>query len=161
WSPGTATPSLMSVHFDAGTFFDKLIEVFGNVLEQQGAPFDAKEVCNAIGLASVRSVDGTIAVDNEHLAVDADVALTANTRGLHAARKTEEYAGTKVHRLRVGVEIEYAVTDDLLLLGFGNSAGAQKSLRAVLDERAARAAGKPAAEPTAGVKERLTRLPDG
>src|SRR5262249_51709083 len=38
--------------------------------------------------------------------------------------------------------------------------GAQKSLRAVLDERAARAAGKPAAEPTAGVKERLTRLPD-
>src|SRR5262249_27646385 len=48
WSPGTATPSLMSVHFDAGTFFDKLIEVFGNVLEQQGAPFDAKEVFNAI-----------------------------------------------------------------------------------------------------------------
>jgi len=85
WSPGTATPSLMSVHFDAGTFFDKLIEVMSNVMEQQGAPFDAKEVFTAIGFASVRSLDGAIAVDNEHVAVDADVALTAGKRGLLGA----------------------------------------------------------------------------
>src|SRR5262245_19532336 len=85
WSPGTATPSLMSVHFDAGTFFDKLIEVMGNVMEQQGAPFDAKEVFTALGFASLRSLDGVIAVDNEHLAVDADLSLTAGKRGLLGA----------------------------------------------------------------------------
>jgi hypothetical protein len=79
-------------------------------------------------------------------------------RGLHAARKTEDYQGTQVHRLRVGgiVELEYAITDDLLLLGLGSSESSRKSLRGVLDARA----NPPAApEYPAPVKERLALLP--
>ncbi len=57
------------------------------------------------------------------------------SRGLHASRKTEEYQGLKVHRMRLAglVEIEYAVTDDLLLVGVGTSEDSQKALRSILD----------------------------
>jgi hypothetical protein len=60
-------------------------------------------------------------------------------RGLHAARKSEEYQGTKVHALRLAgaVELEYAVTDDLLLLVPGAGEASRQYLRGVLDARAA------------------------
>jgi hypothetical protein len=60
------------------------------------------------------------------------------SRGLHAARKSEDYAETKVHRLTLGamLELEYVVTDDLLLLAVGKDEDARRNLRAVLDARA-------------------------
>jgi hypothetical protein len=56
-------------------------------------------------------------------------------RGLHASRKSEEYQGAKVHRMKLAgvVEIEYAVTDDLLLLGIGSGEASGQALRSVLD----------------------------
>jgi hypothetical protein len=60
------------------------------------------------------------------------------SRGMHAGRKTQEYAGQQVHRLRIAglVEVEYVITDDLFLLGVGSSEGTQRALRDVLDTRA-------------------------
>lgn len=57
--------------------------------------------------------------------------------GLHAARKTEDYRDTKIHELRLGgaLAIEYAVTDDLLLLVPGSRGNGNDYLRAVLDAR--------------------------
>jgi len=64
-------------------------------------------------------------------------------RGLHASRKSEDYQGTKVYRLRPAgvIELEYAVVDDLLLLAIGGDEASRRNLRAVLDARAAAAAG--------------------
>lgn len=58
--------------------------------------------------------------------------------GMHAGRKTEDYQGNKVHRLALGglIELEYAVTDDLLLLAIGKGESARQSLRTILDTRA-------------------------
>lgn len=55
--------------------------------------------------------------------------------GLHAARKTEDYAGQRVHTLRLAgaLSIEYAITDDLLLLVIGDRGEGVGHLRAVLD----------------------------
>ncbi|HZN38129.1 MAG TPA: hypothetical protein VFD82_04955 [Planctomycetota bacterium] len=60
------------------------------------------------------------------------------SRGMHAARKTEDYADTRVHRLTLGaaIELEYVVTDDLLLFAVGKDEAARRNLRAVLDARA-------------------------
>ncbi len=59
------------------------------------------------------------------------------SRGMHAARKTEEYADQKIHRLRVAglLEVEYAVTDDALLLVIGKNEGSSRNLRAILDAK--------------------------
>lgn len=78
-------------------------------------------------------------------------------RGLHAARKTEEYQGTKVHRLKLaGVfEIEYAVTDDLWAIGLGGGEHSTKAMRSLLDAHAKPAA---AGEAPAHVKSRLQAL---
>ncbi|MCB9879028.1 MAG: hypothetical protein H6835_15645 [Planctomycetes bacterium] len=67
------------------------------------------------------------------------------SRGMHAGRKTEEYGDQKVHSLKLGglIELEYVVTDDLLLLGVGKSEGTSRALRSVLDARAAGEAGLP------------------
>jgi hypothetical protein len=79
-------------------------------------------------------------------------------RGLHAARKTEDYQQVQVHRLRLAgvVEIEYAITDDLLLLAIGSGEQSRQSLRSVLDARANPPATTELAAP---VKERLALLP--
>lgn len=68
-------------------------------------------------------------------------------RGLHAARKTEEYQGAKIHRMTLAavLPLEYAVTDDLLLLALGDGEGVRASLRGVLDAKAAGGAELPAA----------------
>lgn len=80
------------------------------------------------------------------------------SRGLHAGRKTEEYQGTKVHRLKVAgvLDLEYAVTDDLLLLALGSHESAHRDLRAVLDLRASGAT-----EPGEAIQKRLADLPEG
>ncbi|MCR9247966.1 MAG: hypothetical protein NXI31_23290 [bacterium] len=69
------------------------------------------------------------------------------SRGLHAARKTEEYESIKVYRLRLAgaFEIEYAITDDLLLLALGGDESSRAQLRSVLDTRANPSAGLPKA----------------
>lgn len=60
-------------------------------------------------------------------------------RGLHAGRKTEEYANEKLHRLVVAavLELEYCVLDDLLLVAIGKGDHAREQLRLVIDQRAA------------------------
>ncbi len=82
------------------------------------------------------------------------------SRGLHAARKTEEYAGTKIHQLKPAglVELEYAVAGDLLLLVVGKREGARRNLRAVLDAQANTTA---AAELPASVQKHVQALPAG
>lgn len=80
-------------------------------------------------------------------------------RGLHASRKTEEYAGTKVYRLRIAAvfEIEYAVTDDLLLVAPGKGESGRRNLRAVLDARQQGATG----ERPAVLEAQLKSMPAG
>ena len=80
-------------------------------------------------------------------------------RGLHAARKTEEYQGAKVHRMTVAgfVEIEYAVPDDMLLLAIGRNESGRAALRGVLDAKASGAA----TELPAAIKAHLDAAPAG
>lgn len=79
-------------------------------------------------------------------------------RGLHAARKTEDYQGQKIHKLKLGgvFDIEYAITDDLLAISLGSSEASQKNLRGVLDQKRAGAAAA-----TEGVQKLLAGLPEG
>lgn len=82
--------------------------------------------------------------------------------GLQAAQKSEDYQGTKIHRLRLGVvELEYAITDDVMLLGLGSDETSRKNLRGVIDEQAARRGGTAAAEMPSPIKDRLAALPGG
>lgn len=78
--------------------------------------------------------------------------------GMHAARKSEEYQGATLHRLAVGgvIEVEYAVTDSMLLLGIGDDDNTKQSLRSVLDT--AKSGG---GELPAGVKAQVDNLPAG
>ncbi len=80
------------------------------------------------------------------------------SRGLHAGRKSEDYLDSKIHRLRLAavVELEYVVTDDLLLLVIGNDESSRRNLRAVLDARARKDATLPAA-----VQTHLAAMPAG
>lgn len=103
---------------------------------------------------------GVQLLDGKKFATSIAAILRAN--GLHAAQKTEDYQGHKVNRLHLGpFEIEYAITDDLLLLALGSDEASRKSLRGILDEAAARRDGKPTAELPAAVKERLAAMPAG
>lgn len=85
------------------------------------------------------------------------------SRGLHASRKTEDYQGEKIHRMRlVGlVDLEYCIADDVALLTLDKGEGGKQSLRAILDERAARRGGKPRREIPEQIRSRLERLPAG
>lgn len=80
-------------------------------------------------------------------------------RGLHAARKTEEYQGAKIHRMTLlaTIPLEYAVTDDLLLLAIGDGERSRASLRGVLD---AKASGTPTELP-AEAKAHMEAAPAG
>lgn len=79
-------------------------------------------------------------------------------RGMHAARKTEEYQGTKVHKIKFAgaVDVEYAITDDVVLLGIGKDEATRRSLRSALDARASTEGGIPTA-----AKAHLAALADG
>jgi hypothetical protein len=81
------------------------------------------------------------------------------SRGLHAGRKTEEYDGTKVHRLALaGVfEIEYAATDDLLLVGLGKDDSSKRALRSMLDAKKSPGDG----DVPAGLKDAVAAMPGG
>lgn len=80
-------------------------------------------------------------------------------RGMHAARKSEDYQGEKIHLLRVAglFELEYAVTADMLVVALGRGEGSRAQLRGVLD--AARQS-TPNELPKA-VTEHLAVLPPG
>jgi hypothetical protein len=69
-------------------------------------------------------------------------------RGLHAARKSEEYGTTRIHRLTLlgSFPIEYAFAGDLLVVGLGHGEGTRRNLRSVLDA-AAREAKEPSPTP--------------
>ncbi len=86
-----------------------------------GAMFNA---CYVLGLR-----------DGKAFAASLETLLRA--RGLHAARKSEDYQGTKIHLLRLAglIEVEYAVTDDLLLIAAGSDETPRQHLRGVLDAR--------------------------
>lgn len=79
-------------------------------------------------------------------------------RGLHASRKTEEYQGTKVHKIKLAgiLDLEYAITDDVMLLGLGSGEATHRSLRAILDARASTEPGLPTA-----AKDHVAALPEG
>lgn len=78
--------------------------------------------------------------------------------GMQAARKTEEYQGHKVYKLNVGgmLQVEYAVTDDMLLLSLRNDESGQRTLRSVLDASKSAEGGMPAR-----IKSLVAGLPEG
>lgn len=59
------------------------------------------------------------------------------SRGMHVGRKTEDYANVKVNRMKLAglVDLEYVISDDLLLLAFGDNEGTHRVLRDVIDTR--------------------------
>ena len=81
------------------------------------------------------------------------------SQGLHAARKSDDYRGTTVHRLGLAAmfELHYAITDRLALFALDEAGSGE--LRAVLDEIADRAAGRPRADLPEAVAERLEQAP--
>lgn len=81
-------------------------------------------------------------------------------RGLHAGRKSEEYGGVRVYRLKLlgTVPIEYAVTGEALVFAVGG-AGSQRNLRGVLDAIAASGRGEAPAGLPQALQERLATLP--
>ncbi|MBK8099980.1 MAG: hypothetical protein IPK26_22990 [Planctomycetes bacterium] len=93
---------------------------------------------------------------------DANIEKLVRSRGLHSGRKSEDYQGVKVHKLNVAglFAFEYAITEDAVVLALDEDA-ARGLLRGVLDERAARLAGKPAPELPAAIAERLAAMPPG
>jgi hypothetical protein len=78
--------------------------------------------------------------------------------GLHAARKTEEYQGQKVYKLSVGgmAQVEYAVTDDMLLLSVRNDEVGARALRSALD-----ASKSAEGEMPARIKSLVAGMPEG
>lgn len=78
--------------------------------------------------------------------------------GLHAARKTEEYQGQKVYKLSVGgmAQVEYTVTDDMLLLSVRNDEVGARALRSALD-----ASKSAEGEMPARIKSLVAGMPEG
>ncbi len=78
--------------------------------------------------------------------------------GLHAARKTEEYQGQKVYKLSVGgmAQVEYTVTDDMLMLSVRNDEVGARALRSALDARKSAEGEMPAR-----IKSMVTGMPEG
>lgn len=83
------------------------------------------------------------------------------SRGLHTARKSEEYQGVRVFTQKVlgAMNFDYAVTERLFLVAFGEKG--RQYLRAVIDEEAARKAGKAPDPLPPHVQARLAHAPQG
>ncbi|MBI5853537.1 MAG: hypothetical protein HZB39_21215, partial [Planctomycetes bacterium] len=82
------------------------------------------------------------------------------SRGLHAARKTAEYRGTKVRSMSVLVaELHYAFVAEGMVIGIGPT-GAD-NVRKVVDQSLARAEGQASAAPDAAIAKRLALLAPG
>lgn len=92
------------------------------------------------------------------LAKNVEKALRA--RGLHAGRKSEDYAGTRIHRLKLlgSLPIEYAFAGDVFVGSFGGD-GPSQLLRRVLDAQVAVTGGAVPAELHPGILARLDGLP--
>lgn len=145
---------------------DLLDHVGGEILVLQGEPAEAKDFDTLDEDEMLAAVLGDMCIalslrDGKAFAASFETML--RSRGLHTARKTEDYQGEKVHRLRLlGLfEVEYVLTDDLMAASFGGAEGGARSLRALLDERAARRSGEPAPELPAAIRERLRAMPGG
>jgi hypothetical protein len=98
--------------------------------------------------------------DAKLAAQNLDKALRA--RGMHAARKTEDYGDTKIYSLRLlgMMRVEYAFAADVFVLGLGDGEATRKNLRSVLDTVAARGKGGAATELSAAVQARLQGWPE-
>ena len=94
-------------------------------------------------------------------AFGASLETALRSRGLHVARKREEYQGEQINRINLLglLDLEYVVTEDLLVLGDGSCEYSRRLLRQVLDERAARRRGEPVGELPKGVDDLLSRMP--
>lgn len=94
--------------------------------------------------------------DGKAFAASIDTLLRST--GLHAARKTEEYGGTRIHELRLGgaVTIEYAILDDVALVVLGTRGSGSDYLRAAIDNRTNTKATLPEA-----IAKRIDGVPDG
>ena len=81
--------------------------------------------------------------------------------GLHAGRKSTEYRDYTVYSMNIMMmlPLEYTVTDELLLVGLGETGG--DAVRAVLDEAKDRAEGKEPAPFPKGVADRLRMVQGG
>ena len=76
------------------------------------------------------------------------------SRGMHAARKTEDYRGYQVRNLNfLGTPLYYVVSDKLCLVGMGATGGDE--LRAILDEENDRKNGVARGPFPEGVQERI------
>ena len=92
-----------------------------------------------------------------------NVEKMVRARGLHAARKTEQYGDTKIHRLTLlgSLPIEYAFAGDTVVLGIGQGEDTQRNLRSVLDAAARHAKEPRAAEPPPALAARMVGWPAG
>lgn len=138
-----------------------VLQDLGEALDAQLAAGKEGDEDKAIAAAFAAYCIGLSLQDGKAFAESLEKLIRA--RGMHAGRKTEDYAGAKVHRLKLFglVDLEYCVVDDLLLLALGQGEAARHNLRAVLDERQSRAAGNKPPELPATVRERMTLLPEG
>ena len=68
------------------------------------------------------------------------------SRGMHVGRKSEAYANAEIHRMKLAgmVDIEYSVTNNLLLVGIGSDRATGRILRDIIDTRASGEATTPA-----------------
>ncbi len=81
------------------------------------------------------SVYGLALSDGKAFAESLEKAI--RSRGMHVGRKTEDYANVKINSLKLAglVDLEYVVTNDILLLAFGDDEGSHRILRDVIDTR--------------------------
>lgn len=91
---------------------------------------------------------------------DASFETLLRSRGMHAARKTEDYRGFTVRKLTVlgMLELHYTVTDRLFLVGITRAGAAE--LRAVLDEEKGRNEGSARAGYPDEIAQRLEHTGD-
>ncbi|MCU0862560.1 MAG: hypothetical protein MUC36_02100 [Planctomycetes bacterium] len=123
---------------------------------------DAPEVDERLEKVDERLGNSVFAIglrDGATLAKNVEKMLRA--RGLHAARKSEEYGDTKVYRLTLlgSFPLEYAFAGDLLVIGLGHGEGTRTNLRRVLDAQARQAKEPRPAELPAAFAARMEGWP--
>jgi hypothetical protein len=69
---------------------------------------------------------------------DAALDKIIRSRGLHVGRKTATYANAQVHRMKLMgmVDLEYSISNNLLLIGLGDGEKTGRVLRDIIDTRA-------------------------
>ena len=75
---------------------------------------------------------------NDSATFEAALDKVIRSRGLHVGRKTESYANTKIHRMKLlgMLDLEYSVNNDLFLIALGGTEGTSRILRNIIDTRA-------------------------